>query len=156
MTATIQSAPPEASAALDLRAAPRSWLIVRARIRVVATDESQRKACPGRFTPMSGRGADAPKGDVKPTRLETILKHDGRLNLLCCLLDAGPLSVPQLAARIGESTQTVSYWTRLLDSFGLVARRGEPAGGELQYAASLDDHPEWVREAVRRHRPRTI
>ena len=93
---------------------------------------------------------------MNPARLETIVKHDGRLNLLCCLLDAGPLSVPQLAARIGESTQTVSYWTRLLDSFGLVVKRSEAAGGAALYEASLDDHPGWVREAVRLHRPRAI
>ena len=93
---------------------------------------------------------------MNPARLETIVKHDGRLNLLCCLLDAGPLSVPRLAARIGESAQTVRYWTRLLDSYGLVEKRGGLASGGLLYAATLDDHPEWVREAVRQHRPRAI
>jgi hypothetical protein len=50
----------------------------------------------------------------------------------------------------------VSYWTRLLDSFGLVEKRSGAAGGAALYEASLDDHPGWVREAVRRHRPRAI
>ncbi len=88
--------------------------------------------------------------------METVVNHDGRLNLLCCLLDAGPLSVPQLAARVGESRQAVRYWIALLDSFDLVERREELAGGGLLYEATLDDHPEWVREAVRQHRPRAI
>ena len=59
-------------------------------------------------------------------RLETVVNHDGRLNLLCCLLDAGLLSGPQLAARIGESKQTVRYWTRPLDPYGLIEQRDKP------------------------------
>ena len=93
---------------------------------------------------------------MNSARLETIVKHDGRLNLLCCLLGAGPLSVSQLAARTGESTQAVRYWIVLLGSFGLVEKRDELTDGELRYAAALDDHPEWVREAVRLHRSRAI
>jgi predicted transcriptional regulator len=93
---------------------------------------------------------------VSSPRLEIIVKHDGRLNLLCCLQDAGPLSVPQLAARVGESAQAVRYWVNLLDSFGLVEKCDELSDGEPLYAASLDDHPEWVHEAVRRHRPRSL
>jgi hypothetical protein len=93
---------------------------------------------------------------VSSSRLEVIVKHDGRLSLLCCLLDDGPLSVPQLAARIGESAQAVRYWAKLLDSFDLVEKRAGPDDGEPLYAATLDDHPEWVREAVRQHRPRAL
>lgn len=89
-------------------------------------------------------------------RLEMVVKHDGRLNLLCCLLDGGPLAIPQLAARIGESLQAVRYWTSLLDSFDLVEKRAGLDDGEPLYAAMLDDHPEWVREAVEQHRPRAL
>lgn len=89
-------------------------------------------------------------------RLEMVVKHDGRLNLLCCLLDCGPLSVSQLAARIGESTQAVRYWVNLLGAFDLVEERDGPEGGEPVYAVTLDDQPGWVREAVRQHRPRAL
>lgn len=78
--------------------------------------------------------------------------HDGRLDVLCCLLDGGPLSVTQLGARIGESSQTVHYWVSLLDSFSLVQRLGDPGGRRPLYAATLDEHPDWVREAVEGHR----
>jgi len=93
---------------------------------------------------------------VNSPHLETIVKHDGRLNLLCCLLDGAPLSVPQIAARIGESSQAVSYWVNLLDSFNLVEKRDSLGDGRPVYTATLDDHPEWVREAVRQHRPRAL
>lgn len=91
-----------------------------------------------------------------PQRLEMVVKHDGRLNLLCCLLDEGPLSVPQLAARTGESPQAVRYWANLLDSFELIEERAALDDGEPLYAATLDDHPRWVLEAVRQHRPRAL
>ncbi len=78
--------------------------------------------------------------------------HDGRLNVLCCLLDGEPLSVPQLGARIGERSRTVRYWVHLLDSFCLVESLGDLVGGEPPYAASLHGHPDWVRAAVEGHR----
>jgi hypothetical protein len=40
----------------------------------------------------------------------------------------------------------------LLDSFGLVQRQGDLDDGEPLYVASLDEHPDWVREAVEGHR----
>jgi predicted transcriptional regulator len=86
------------------------------------------------------------------------VKHDGRLNLLVCLSSNGPLSVVQLAARIGESVPTVRYWVRLLDSYGLVEAlvgRDEEAE-EPSYVLTLDEHPDWVREAIAQHRPRAI
>jgi hypothetical protein len=58
-------------------------------------------------------------------RLETIVKHDGRLNVL----------------------------VNLLDSFSLVQRLGNLDDGEALYAVTLDEHPDWVREAVADHRP---
>jgi hypothetical protein len=85
-------------------------------------------------------------------RLEAIVRHDGRLNVMCCLLDGGPLSVPQLAARTGETPQPVRYWVNLLDAFGLVERLGDLDRGEPLYALTLDAHPEWVRGAVKQHR----
>lgn len=80
------------------------------------------------------------------------MRHDGRLDVLCCLLDGGPLAVPQLAARTGELPQTVRYWVRLLESYGLVEALADLDGGEPLYAVTLDEHPDWVREAVEEHR----
>jgi len=40
----------------------------------------------------------------------------------------------------------------VLDTFGLVERVASLDDGELLYAATLDTHPEWVREAVDQHR----
>jgi DNA-binding transcriptional ArsR family regulator len=93
---------------------------------------------------------------VSPAQLEMVVKHGGRLNVLRCLLDGGPLSVSQLAARIGEPAQAVRYWVRLLDSFDLIEEREELNDGQPVYVANLDDQPEWIREAVRHRRPRAF
>jgi DNA-binding transcriptional ArsR family regulator len=90
------------------------------------------------------------------SRLEGVVKHDGRLDVLCCLLDEGALSPTEIAVRIGETMQAVRYWVGLLRSFDLVERRGKLVDGEPQYVASLDEQPEWVRAAVRQHRPRAL
>jgi DNA-binding transcriptional ArsR family regulator len=89
---------------------------------------------------------------VSPAPLEAIIKHDGRLDVLCCILDGGPLGVPQLSARTGKSEKAVGHWIKLLDSFGLVERIGDLDGREPLYVATLDGHPDWVREAVEAHR----
>jgi hypothetical protein len=104
---------------------------------------------------MSGRDTEA-LGEVVKSRMDLVVKHDGRLNLLCCLVDEGQLSVPQLAARIGESVQAVRYWASLLDTFGLVEELDPLDDGEPLYVATLDDQPEWVQEAIRQHRPRAL
>jgi len=90
---------------------------------------------------------------MSPPGLEQIVKHDGRLNLLSCLVANGSLSPTQLAMRIGESVQAVCYWLRLLDRFDLVEEGEAASRGEAVYSATLEEHPDWVREAVRQHRP---
>jgi hypothetical protein len=86
--------------------------------------------------------------------MEAIVKHDGRLDVLCCILDGGPLAASQLSARIGRPLKAVDHYVKLLDSFGLVKKLGDLDGGEPLYAATLDEHPDWVREAVEGHRRR--
>lgn len=86
--------------------------------------------------------------------LEAIVKHDGRLDVLCCILDDGPLAVPQLSARTGSPVSAVGHWVKLLDSFGLVEKLGDLGGEEPLYAVTLDEHPDWVREAIEEHRRR--
>ncbi len=89
---------------------------------------------------------------VSSSSLEAIVTHDGRLDVLCCILDGGPLAVPQLSARTGRSVKAVGHYVKLLDSFDLVEKVGGLDGGVPLYAASLDEHPDWVREAVDEHR----
>lgn len=83
--------------------------------------------------------------------LEAIVKHDGRLDVLCCILDGGPLAVPQLSARTGRSLKAVGHYIKLLEAFDLVEKCGDLDGGEPLYAATLDEHPGWVLEAVEEH-----
>jgi hypothetical protein len=89
---------------------------------------------------------------VSSPALEAVVKHDGRLDVLCCILDGGPLAIPQLSARTGRPLGAVDHYIKLLESFDLVARAGDLDGGEPLYVATLDDHPDWVREAVEEHR----
>jgi len=89
---------------------------------------------------------------VSSSTLEAIVKHDARLDLLCCLVDGESLTVPQLSARTGRSLKAVSHNIKLLESIDLVEKAGEPGGREPRYGASLDGHPDWVRETVEEHR----
>lgn len=91
-----------------------------------------------------------------PAHLEKIVRHGGRMKVLRCLSDTEPLSVPEIAHRIGETPQHVRYWIGLLDAFQLIERQNGFANGEPTYLVTLGNHPEWVREAVRDHDPRTL
>lgn len=84
--------------------------------------------------------------------LEPIVKHDVRLDILCCLADGEPLTVSQVSARIGRNEKYVSHHMKLLESFSLARREESVGGGQVSYVARLDEHPEWVAEAVRDHR----
>ncbi len=77
--------------------------------------------------------------------------HDVRLDVLCCLLDGEPLTDLQLSARTGKSLPVVVHHLRLLDSFDLVDKEDSPEDGRPLYVATLDEHPDWVREAVEAH-----
>lgn len=84
--------------------------------------------------------------------LEAIVRHEGRLDVLCCIIDGGPLAVAQISARIGQPARLVRHWVELLDRFDLVEKLGALDGSEPLFAATLDDHPDWVRAAVDAHR----
>jgi hypothetical protein len=89
---------------------------------------------------------------VSSPALEAIVNHDGRLDVLCCLLDGGPLAVPQLSARTGHRPEVVEHNVRLLETFDLLTKVGDLDGNEPLYAVTLDRHADWVREAVEEHR----
>jgi hypothetical protein len=98
-----------------------------------------------------GDGTQSVAKVMDPAPLEKIVRHDGRMNVLRCLWDGEPSSVPEIAHRIGETPQRVRYWIGLLDAFQLLERKGGFVNGEPTYVVTLDNHPEWVREAVRDH-----
>jgi hypothetical protein len=83
---------------------------------------------------------------------ERVVKHDVRLDILCCLVDGKSLTAMQLSARIGKPLREVAYHVKLLDSHDLVTRTGAQFGEHPLYAATLDGHDEWVREAIEEHR----
>jgi DNA-binding transcriptional ArsR family regulator len=80
-----------------------------------------------------------------------LIAHEGRLNLLCCLRDEGPMAVNGLGERTGKSPAAVSYLLAPLDEYGLVRQTGESINGKPLYEVRLDDQPAWVREAVDEH-----
>ena len=80
------------------------------------------------------------------------MRHDGRLDVLCCLIDGGQLAVPQLSAMTGMPKSAVSHYVDLLRSFDLVARVAGTDDREPLYAITLDGHPDWVRAAIEEHR----
>lgn len=109
--------------------------------------------CPGRFIFYERLGRSRCQGKSMSSPPERIVKHDVRLDILCCLVDGESLTVAQLSARVGGSLAEMSYHVRLLDSHGLIGKTGEMGGEEPLYAATLDEHDEWVRKAVADHRP---
>lgn len=80
------------------------------------------------------------------------MRHDGRLDVLCCIVDGGPLGVSQLSARTGAPPDSVRYWVEVLEQFHLVERLEHLDGEPPSFVATLDEHPPWIREAVERHR----
>ncbi len=89
---------------------------------------------------------------MNPTDLEPIINHDGRLDVLCCLIDGERLTVSQLSARTGKSLAAVKQYVKLLESFDLVEKAPTVAGTEQLYGIDLQGHPDWVRTAIQDHR----
>ena len=83
---------------------------------------------------------------------ERIVKNEARLDILCCLVDGPPLTIAQLSARVGTSLTAVAYHVKLLETHDLVRKTGETDNEEPLFAAPLDEHDEWLREAVEVHR----
>jgi Bacterial regulatory protein, arsR family len=89
---------------------------------------------------------------IEEAPLKAIVRHEGRLDVLCCLVDGAPLAVPQLSAMTGMPESAVSHYVDLLCSFGLAAKVGRADGVEPLYTTTLDGHPDWVRAAIEGHR----
>jgi hypothetical protein len=91
---------------------------------------------------------------VSSAALRAIIRHEGRLDLLCCILDGGPLSASQLSSRTGKPPAAIKHWIASLESFDLLDVVADPGEGEPLYVVTLDEQPEWVREAVEEHHRR--
>lgn len=83
--------------------------------------------------------------------LEEILRHRGRLDILCCLAEGRPLAAEQLSARTGQPRAAVMHQLELLEIFDLVDKLGDRGGGEPLYTLDLDRQPEWIQEAIEGH-----
>lgn len=79
------------------------------------------------------------------------VRHDARLDILCCL-DGKRLTIKQVSAAVGRPRARVSHHVRVLEPFGLVKRAGR-AKGEQLYEAGLDGQPSWVEDVVRGRKP---
>jgi hypothetical protein len=90
--------------------------------------------------------------DIEKGSLQAIVRHDGRLDVLCCLVDGAPLAVPQLSAMTGMPTGAVAHYVDLLCAFGLVAKVAVTDSGDPLYTTTLDGHPDWIRVAIEEHR----
>ncbi|HEU4943894.1 MAG TPA: ArsR family transcriptional regulator [Solirubrobacterales bacterium] len=86
--------------------------------------------------------------------MKAIVRHDGRLDVLCCLVDGAPLAVPQLSAMTGMPASAVSHYIDLLRSFDLVTEVGSVDVEESLYSTTLEGQPDWVRMAIETHRRR--
>lgn len=88
---------------------------------------------------------------MKFSPLERIVRHDFRLDILCCL-DGEALTIPQLSARIGKNEKHVAHHMKMLDSFELVGQAGETEAEQKLYSARIREHPTWVVRAINEHR----
>jgi DNA-binding transcriptional ArsR family regulator len=73
------------------------------------------------------------------------------LDILCCL-SGDPLAVEQVSGKTGMAQTRAKHHMRILDAFGLIGKMREGESGRMLYVARLDGQPEWVREAVERHK----
>jgi len=83
---------------------------------------------------------------------EQVVKHAIRLDILCCLVDGQSLALAQLSGRIGRPPREMGYHVKLLESHELIAKTGAKVGEQPLYDSTLDEHEDWVREAVEEHR----
>jgi hypothetical protein len=87
---------------------------------------------------------------VNSLPLKSIVEHDGRLDILCCL-SGGALTIAQIGARTGRGERYVGHHMEVLRSFHLVKPNGKTESGQALYVAKLKEHPPWVAKAVNDH-----
>ena len=80
-----------------------------------------------------------------------IIEHEGRLDLICCLVDKGPLTVPGMSAETGKAPLAVAFLLEQLELYRVVWQTGDRVGREPLYEERLRDHPAWMRRLVEKH-----
>lgn len=88
---------------------------------------------------------------VRITR-EAVVRHDARLDILCCLDSDEPLAAQQIGGRTGMGTHRTAYHLRVLRASGLIGTTQKDGVGPVPYVSRLDQQPEWVMDAVNEHR----
>jgi hypothetical protein len=80
-----------------------------------------------------------------------IVEHAIRLDMLCCLREHGPMTVPGLAIQLRRVPIAVAVLMEPLVTHKVVTDTGDRIGEEPLYEFRLDDQPAWLREAVEAH-----
>ena len=83
---------------------------------------------------------------------EAVVRHDARLDILCCLDPDKPLTTEQVTARTGIARCGVAYHLKVLRTFGLVGTAPGVGTGPALFVPCLDRQPEWITDAVNEHR----
>lgn len=82
---------------------------------------------------------------------EAVVRHDARLDILCCLDPDEPLAAEQVSARTGIARCGVGYHLKVLHAFGLVGTAQREGTGPTLFVPCLDRQPEWITDAVKGH-----
>lgn len=83
---------------------------------------------------------------------EAVVRHDARLDVLCCLDSDEPMATEQISGRTGMEARRTAYHLRVLRAFGLVDTMQKDGVGPVLYVSRLDQQPGWVADAVNEHR----
>jgi predicted transcriptional regulator len=83
---------------------------------------------------------------------EAVVRHDARLDILCCLDSNEPMAAEQISGRTGIETHRTAYHLRVLRASGLIGTTQKDGRGSALYVLRLDQQPEWVANAVDEHR----
>jgi DNA-binding transcriptional ArsR family regulator len=92
-----------------------------------------------------------PDRRVRITR-EAVVRHDARLDILCCLDSDEPLATKQISGRTGMEPPRTAYHLKVLRAFGLIGTTQEDGRCPVLYVLRLEQQPEWVTDAVNEHR----
>jgi predicted ArsR family transcriptional regulator len=92
-----------------------------------------------------------PDHRVRNTR-EAVVRHDARLDILCCLDADEPMTAEQISGRMRMEFRRTAYHLKVLHAFGLVGTRQRGGRGPALYVSRLERQPEWVTVAVSEHR----
>lgn len=81
-----------------------------------------------------------------------VVRHDARLDILCCLDSDVPTAPEQVSGRTGMEARRIAYHLKVLRAFGLIGMTQKGGGGPTLYVLCLDRQPEWVSAAVNEYR----